>query len=125
MSQYRWIDSTDSVLQITKVTPLFKFAFPYFTYQKRSRMVANGIGLHTPTEIYQITEDHLRTASTILGSKKFFGGDFACEEDCSIFGFVAQAVWALPGSSFEKLVEGKTLIHLSVLHRYVSSIFHN
>lgn len=77
------------------------------TYMMKKRMDANGIGLHTPTEIYEMTENDLRTVSRLLGTKKFFGGDTPCEDDAAIFGQVAQCVWAAYGSSFERLINGK------------------
>lgn len=76
----------------------------------KKRMEANGIGLHSPTEIYQITGDNLRAVSEMLGSKKFICGDEPCEDDAAIFGMLSQAVWGAPGSSFEKLAHGKIVI---------------
>lgn len=82
----------------------FKFGSFLIKHQTKSRMEGNGIGMHAPTEIYQMTEDDLRTVSIILGNKKFIGGDVPCEEDCSVFGFISQGLWAAPGSCFEKLI---------------------
>lgn len=74
-------------------------------------MVNNGIGKHVPTEIYEMTEDDLQTLSSVLGNKKFFGGDEPCEDDCAIFGGIAQALWAAPGSPFERLMLGNNQLH--------------
>lgn len=105
MVQFRWIENSGNIGQLMKIPTLWKFFSPLKWILKK-RMVDNGIGKHTPTEIYQMTEDDLHTLSNILGSKKYFGGDEPCEDDCAIFGGVAQCVWGMPGSSFERLVNG-------------------
>ncbi len=87
-----------------KIPAIFKYIFAW-TIQ--GRMEENGIGKHTPSEIYQMMEDDLRTVSTLLGNKKFLGGELPCEEDCSVFGLISQACWGSPGSSFENLCNGK------------------
>lgn len=37
--------------------------------------------MHTPTEIYQMTEDELRAISVLLGNKKSICGDEPSEDD--------------------------------------------
>lgn len=86
---------------------IFKYTSFLIANQTKSRMEQNGIGMHTPTEINHMTEQDIRTVSTVLGSKKFLGGDVPCEEDCSVFGVLAQVLWAAPGSSFERLINGE------------------
>lgn len=54
-----------------------------------------------------MTSDDLRAVSVILGNKKFICGDGPCEDDCAIFGVLAQCVWGLPGSCYENLVHGE------------------
>ncbi|CAL8068941.1 unnamed protein product [Orchesella dallaii] len=105
--QYRFIDNVKAVPQLMKIPAMFKLLLPLQSWRLKQRMIDNGIGKHTPTEIYQMTEADLHTVSGVLGSKKFFGGDEPCEDDCAIFGCVAQAVWGLPGSSFERLCHGE------------------
>ncbi|CAL8112028.1 unnamed protein product [Orchesella dallaii] len=105
--QYRFIDNIKAAPQLMKIPTMFKLFLPLQSHHLKQRMINNGIGKHTPTEIYQMTEADLRTVSEALGSKKFFGGDEPCEDDCAIFGGVAQAVWGLPGSSFERLSHGE------------------
>ncbi|ODM89037.1 hypothetical protein Ocin01_17645 [Orchesella cincta] len=105
--QYRFVDNINALSQLMKIPGLFKLILPIRSYQLKQRLVNQGIGKHSPTEIYQMTEADLHTASAVLGNKKFFGGDEPCEEDCALFGCVAQAIWGSPGSSFERLCEGE------------------
>ncbi len=97
---------------------IFKYMMPLLMRNMKKKMDQNGIGKHTRSEIYQMTEDDIRTVATVLGNKKFMGGDVPCEEDCAIFGMVAQAVWGLPGSSFERLVDGK-IVTWNKIHKVI------
>jgi len=101
--QYRWVENIGAISQIIKFPTLFKLLIPSFGKQLKERMVSQGIGKHTPTEIYKMTGEDLHTVSKLLGNKKFFGGDEPCEDDCAIFGMVAQALWGMPGSAIEKI----------------------
>jgi len=49
----------------------------------------------------------LRTVSKILANKKYILGDTICAEDCSIFGFVAEATYGMPDSPYEKIIQGR------------------
>lgn len=111
MVHYRFLDNPSSLPNLMNIPTLFKIIFlPLMGMRIKKRLESNGIGLHTPTEIYQMTEQDLRTVSTLLGNKKFFGGDEPCEDDCAVFGMIGQAVWGLPGSNFERLVNGNSKI---------------
>jgi len=70
----------------------------------RRRSYAHGIGLHTEKEIVEFIKSDMRTVSQILGNKKYILGDEPCENDCAIFGIMAQFVWGLPGSPYEKFL---------------------
>jgi hypothetical protein len=111
---YRMVENASGITQLIKLPTPFKFLMPLMKWQVKKRLDSNGMGKHTPTEIYQMTEDDLHTVSTLLGNKKFFGGDEPCEDDCGVFGCLAQAVWGAPGSTFERLVNGE----LSNLKQY-------
>jgi len=39
--------------------------------------------------------------------QKVLRGDEPCQEDCGIFGMLAQCLWALPESPYEKLLNGE------------------
>ncbi|OXA50522.1 failed axon connections homolog [Folsomia candida] len=70
---------------------------------KRSK--GHGIGLNPQEEVQRLTQDDLKHLSTILGQRKFLLGEYPSEYDCTVFGHLAQAMWGLPGSSFEKAVK--------------------
>jgi len=106
---FRMIENIGKVTDLLHIPTAFKLFLPLMRWNIKKRLDSNGIGKHTPTEIYQMTEDDLRTVSSLLGKKKFFGGDDPCEDDCGVFGCVAQAVWALPGSTYERLVNGELI----------------
>lgn len=104
--QYRWIENVKSMGQLARWPAVFKYMAPFLSRSIKKRMDVVGIGQHSPTEIYQMTEDDLRAVSLMLGNKKFFCGDEPCEDDCAIFGMLSQVLWGAPGSSFEKLANG-------------------
>lgn len=110
MGYYRLVENISNFGQLMKI-PLPAIGkvlmMPYHKCKTLKRLEAIGIGLHSRSEIYQITEDSLRALSHILGNKKFICGDEPCEEDAAIFGIVSQNVWAMHGSSYEKLVHGE------------------
>ena len=68
---------------------------------------AQGTGRHSQQEVFHIMSNDLCALSHILGNKKFILGDEACEDDCAVFGMLAQALWCAPGSPYEKLITGK------------------
>ena len=39
--------------------------------------------------------------------KPFLMGSEPCEEDCAVFGLLAQCVWHMPGSPHEMYIKGK------------------
>jgi len=63
-----------------------------------------GIGKHTREDIIKIMEKDLRAISAIIGTNKFLFGNEVCETDASVFGTLAQVLWAMPGSPFEKFI---------------------
>ncbi|ODM89382.1 hypothetical protein Ocin01_17300, partial [Orchesella cincta] len=107
--QYRVVDNINSLHKLMKIPTILKPLLPIQLRQTKQKMVGQGIGAHSPEDIYQMTEADLHTASAMLGSKRFFSGDEPCDDDCGIFGLVAQAVWGMPGSSFERLCDGELL----------------
>ncbi|KAK3088431.1 hypothetical protein FSP39_019144 [Pinctada imbricata] len=78
-------------------------AIPYYGIPKpigwvisksmKKRAVAHGIGRHTKEEVYEIMREDYTALSKFLGNKQFLLGDRPCEEDCAIFGYLAQAYW--------------------------------
>jgi len=109
--QYRFMENFAGFSQLFKMPTMVKLVVaPMLRCRIKKRMDSNGMGKHTPTEIYQMTQDDLRTVATLLGKKKFLGGDEPCEDDCGVFGMIAQTVWGFPGSTFERLVHGELIV---------------
>ncbi|XP_002731577.1 failed axon connections homolog [Saccoglossus kowalevskii] len=103
----RWVADNQQRLK-----PFLKNSFVISILMKMIRrsvkksLYAQGIGRHTEDEIYSIADKDLRALSTFLGDKAFMFGDQPCEEDCAIFGMLAQLVWCLPDSVQEDLSKG-------------------
>lgn len=55
----------------------------------RGRVEAQGLGVHTPEEIYALAVPELRAVADWLGGKPFLMGDRPAEVDCTAFAFVA------------------------------------
>jgi hypothetical protein len=75
--------------------------------QIEKTLKAQGIGRHSFLDRTALTVADLRTVSVILGKRNFIGGDQPCEEDCAVFGFLANILWAAPSSPYEKIMESK------------------
>ncbi len=112
IARYRLLDGVKYFPTLFSSPPVIpKFLLPFLLkLYITPKLNDNGIGKHLPSEIYEMTEDDLKTASKVLGDKKYFGGyEHPCEEDSSLFGFISQVNWGLPGSSFEKLLNGEQI----------------
>jgi len=97
-----------TVTQIMKANPIYLWTLKFVAgFIVRRSANAHGIGRHSEKEIVQLVSKDIRTVSKILGNKKFILGDEPCEDDCAIFGMLAQFLWGLPGSPYEKLVNGE------------------
>jgi len=68
------------------------------------RAKSQGLGHHSQTELATLMRNDLHALSNYLGEKPYFGGETPCEADCALFGSLAQAMWCLPGTWFERLV---------------------
>lgn len=98
--------NSKAISSVLPVPPLLSLFIPMVSVKIKPRVEANGIGRHSREDMYQMLKDDLKTVSTVLGDKPFVGGDAPCEDDCAVFGFVAQAAWAMPDSEYDKLVKG-------------------
>jgi glutathione S-transferase len=56
-----------------------------------------GLGRHSPDEIYRLACDDLTALSEFLADKPYFFGQQPTELDATAYGFLAQILWA-PGS---------------------------
>lgn len=99
----------------SEIASLPPSAIPQFlraAYKRASTNAwAQGIGRHDKDTVVAIMKKDLEIVSTLLGKKKFILGDEPCEEDCAIFGFLAQALWCLPGSPYEKCLTGMDILN--------------
>lgn len=100
-----WLDGSVTFLKTQVFKPLLKLVFPLFLkYGMRRRARHQGIGLHSPDEIYHICKKDCNTLAGFLGEEDFFGGEEPCTVDCAVFGQLAQLMWNAPGSRYEALV---------------------
>ncbi|RXG52531.1 hypothetical protein Avbf_07698 [Armadillidium vulgare] len=95
------------------MSALMEFSFFEFLFMKslikkiRKTLWLQGIGRHSDHEKIEIVRKDIEAISNYLGTKKFLNGDIPCETDCSLFGFLCQCVWGMPGSPFEAMVKSK------------------
>ncbi|XP_077989759.1 failed axon connections homolog [Glandiceps talaboti] len=107
LAHYRWLGKNPNVLSLLPQIPILtSLVFRYARRSTRQLMYGHGMGRHSEDEIYSIAEKDIRALSVILGDKKFMFGNEPCQEDCAIFGQLAQVVWQLSGSPQEALVKG-------------------
>jgi glutathione S-transferase len=83
---------------------MFSFFIKVFGRGIANRALTQGIGLHSREEVTKLMTKYFRCASVVLGDRKYFGGDEPCQEDAGIFGILAQCLWGLPDSPYEKLL---------------------
>lgn len=109
----RWVYGPSS-----RLAKVFDIPFPIRvmigrTVNKRAK--GQGMGLHTESEAVHLASKDLRYVSTILGSNKFICGDEPCELDAGIFSQLAMALWGVPDSPYEKLMNGTYLFIIQVI----------
>lgn len=109
---WRYVHSWSKGYGPTKVFRLFPdwmmFLFkPIMISWIKAACWTHGIGRHSEEDIVHMASDDLRAVSRILGNKKFILGDEPCEDDCAIFGELSQAMWCMPGSPYEKLLNSE------------------
>ncbi|XP_064118418.1 failed axon connections homolog [Macrobrachium nipponense] len=100
-----WIDGCESFLKSQSFSSFLNVMFPLF--MKRGIKVKaryQGIGHHTPDEIYGMAKRTCGALADVLGDDPFFGGEQPSTADCSVFGQLSQLMWNAPGSQYEALV---------------------
>ncbi|KXJ12862.1 failed axon connections homolog [Exaiptasia diaphana] len=87
------------------IFPLRNLVFR-FVFQRaiRRNLHGQGIGRHSPEEIYGIAEKDLRSVSAILGEKKFLFGDKPCLADVFLFALVSNFIFLTPVAPQAKLI---------------------
>jgi len=98
---------------LTSALPIPKFIIPYIKYKVEQATWGHGIGRHSEEEIHELMRKNIESISTILGNKPFLLGDEPCEDDCALFGLMAQFVWGGGAMSPEsRLLLGKKDVHV-------------
>ena len=108
--QYRWIDQYAETKKYYKSKSLL--VPDVRTKMEKNKcskcLEAHAIGKHTKEQIYSIAEKDLRSISTFLGpEKEYFMGDQPSAVDCTLFGLLANIVYAadLENAPQRKLIE--------------------
>uniref|UniRef100_A0A0P4WCJ7 GST C-terminal domain-containing protein n=1 Tax=Scylla olivacea TaxID=85551 RepID=A0A0P4WCJ7_SCYOL len=100
-----WLDGCTTFLKTQTFGRFLNIAFPFFMKKgTKKRTEEQGLGVHSPEEIYQICKKDCNTLAGILGDRPFFGGENPCRADCAVFGQLAQLMWNAPGTRYEALV---------------------
>lgn len=94
--------------EFQKIADMPALFYYYLRNLLQSRFWAQGIGRHTQEEVTDIMTNNLKAVSVMLGNKKYFGGEEICEDDCGIFGILAQCLWGIPEKSpYLELMNGE------------------
>ncbi len=108
---YRWVKGIEHMGEILVVPP-FKLKLMKLLAPRKLKKTLHeqGLGRYPYEDMVRLCEDDLRNVSKLLGTKTYYLGDELTEVDASIFGFLAQCLWAAPGSPYETLLKGKSSI---------------
>ncbi|KAK3087452.1 hypothetical protein FSP39_006055 [Pinctada imbricata] len=100
---HRWI--YDKQATALSYLPIPKYVF--FLSRRYIRRISHGHGMgrHTQEEVYQLLDEDLQALSDFLGDKKFIVGDNPCQEDCAIFGLLAELYWESFGDRTEQIFQ--------------------
>ncbi|KAK4293102.1 hypothetical protein Pmani_034175 [Petrolisthes manimaculis] len=100
-----WLDKCHTFLTTQQLGTVTTFMFPRFMVSGiKKKAQQQGIGHHTPHEIYLICRKSCATFAGVLGSDDFFGGNDPCRADCAVFGQLTQLMWNAPGTRYEALL---------------------
>jgi len=106
-ASWRWVEGISYIDQIMEWPLVFKLFMKLQSRRMGKSLQVQGMGRHSFLERNNLAASDLRTLSVILGKRNYFGGDQPCEEDCSIFGFLANVLYASPNSPLEKMIENQ------------------
>jgi len=87
---------------------LVPIAAPLFSYYQRRGNLAGNYGEHSEPELLEMLGKDLKAASTILGTKKFFGGDKICKTDCTVAGMFISFLYLPIESPVHDFIEKET-----------------
>nr|CAH0109212.1 unnamed protein product [Daphnia galeata] len=102
---YRFVYTKGKTLfQIqTSFPAILRLMLPILVNKVKNQTIAQGMGRQT-----QFRKDiELKFPIIPSGTKLYFMGEKPTEMDCSMFGILAQVVWAMPGSPFESHMNGE------------------
>nr|CAB3267118.1 transmembrane protein 87A-like [Phallusia mammillata] len=109
----RWMVENGAFLKRMPMTGMRKKLLPVLLAVKvkpglKSQLHGHGIGRHTKEEIYEIGENDIKALSDYLGDKPYLMGNEVSEVDATVFGNIAQWVYALPDAPLKKYVMEST-----------------
>ena len=84
--------------------PLVNFIIKSYGRNFKKAAFYQGMGRHSQQEVEEMINKDLQAISVYLGNKPFFMGPEPCEADCSMFGFLSQFIYAMPGCVYTDTV---------------------
>lgn len=110
MASWIWIYGKKNLPIVAGFTPMQAQIYSFFVGQGIKRTIwANGLGRHTYDEFIAFMEADLRTISQFIGNNKYLLGNEICDDDFAVFGMLAQCLWSLVDSPYQKLMLGKII----------------
>ncbi|XP_035668131.1 failed axon connections homolog [Branchiostoma floridae] len=97
---FRWIEHFHVLGSLFEVGWFVHNVLLRRSARRLSKMLwAQGMGRHSQEDINDITEKDIMAVSEFLGEKPFFMGEEPTEADATVYGFMAEILWAAPKSS--------------------------
>ena len=93
----RWIDDrcwpgVRDMLFASVPQSLRSIVAGFFRHRVKRTLFGQGIGRHTPNEIYELGREDLQAVSDILDDNDFIQGERPSSFDCSVHAFIAGAI---------------------------------
>lgn len=106
---WRWVYTKGKTLRQIHATfaPPLSLKIPLVCRRMKSQAIGQGLGRHAEKDVIEMGIKDLRAMSHYLGNKSYFMGEEPTELDCAMFGMLAQLVWNMPGSPFERLLNSE------------------
>ena len=110
-ASWLYIDGFEQTKRLVNVNPIVLQIYQFFMSRTiRNTMWSQGVGRHTRDEFMEMMLDDIRTISQIMGKNQYLLGDEVCEDDFAIFGMLANCLWTITGSPYEKLITGNHIM---------------
>lgn len=91
-----------------KLPKFLKLFLPNIIRKKTlSDLYAQGLGRHTPEEVFKMGIDDLESVAIMLGNNDFFMGNEPSSIDACAFGFLANIVWSPIVSPLQDYIKAK------------------